>query len=143
MAELSDNILSQIEKRCKVGDDFVENGNYTKALLEYQHVLELIPDPKTDWEATTWVLAAMGDAYFLNNDFQAGVREFSNAMHCPNAIGNPFLHMRLGQCQFELGHLDKAADELTRAYAIEGEQIFEDENPKYFEFLIEKIKIGN
>ena len=30
--------------------------------------------------------------------------------------GNPFLRLRLGQVQVELGALDEAADNLTRAY---------------------------
>jgi hypothetical protein len=56
-------------------------------------------------------------------------------MHCPKAIGNPFLHLRLGQCQFELGNLDRAADELARAYMGAGLEIFDSEDAKYFEFL--------
>jgi hypothetical protein len=56
-------------------------------------------------------------------------------MHCPGAIGNPFLHLRLGQCQLELGDRKRAADELTRAYAIEGKDIFANEDRKYFAFL--------
>src|SRR5262249_9180277 len=59
----------------------------------------------------------------------------SNAMHCPGAIGNPFLHLRLGQCQFELGALDRAADELMRAYMGAGADIFKDQDPKYLKFL--------
>jgi len=54
-----------------------------------------------------------------------------NAMHCPDAIGNPFLHLRLGQCQFELKALDRAADELMRAYMGGGPDLFKLEDPKY------------
>jgi hypothetical protein len=50
------------------------------------------------------------------------------------AIGNPFLHLRLGQCQFELGNFDRAADELTRAHVGAGAEIFEGAD-KYFTFL--------
>jgi hypothetical protein len=32
-------------------------------------------------------------------------------MHCPGAIGNPFIHLRLGQAQFELGNLEPASGE--------------------------------
>ena len=60
-------------------------------------------------------------------------------MHCPDAIGNPFLHLRLGQCQFELGNLDRAADELARAFLIEGKQVFEDSDPKYLDFVESKL----
>ena len=56
-------------------------------------------------------------------------------MHCPDAIGNPFIHLRLGQCQFELGNPDRSADELMRAYMGGGPEIFGNDDPKYLEFL--------
>jgi hypothetical protein len=77
----------------------------------------------------------VGDANFLGGDFAAGRDNLSNAMHCPGAIGNPFLHLRLGQCQFELGNLDRAADELMRAYMGGGPEIFENDDQKYVKFL--------
>ena len=140
MKELDEKIHSEIQRLSQSGDSFAEKGNYANALSEYWKAFDLIPEPKTEWEATTWVLAAIGDANFLGEDFQAGVDNLSNAMHCPGAIGNPFLHLRLGQCQFEAGNLERAADELTRAYAIEGEELFSNEDPKYLAFLKTKIE---
>ena len=32
-------------------------------------------------------------------------------MRCPNAIGNPFIHLRLGQANYELQEIDRAKDE--------------------------------
>lgn len=141
MKELDHKTHSAIAQLSQKGDSYAENGDYPRALAAYWQAFDLIPEPKTDWEATTWVLAAIGDANFLGNDFQAGLDNLSNAMHCPGAIGNPFLHLRLGQCQFELGNLDRAADELTRAYAVAGEEIFEEDDPKYFAFLKTRIEI--
>lgn len=60
-------------------------------------------------------------------------------MHCPNAIGNPFLHLRLGQCQLELGNMDFAADELTRAYAVAGKDVFSGAD-KYLAFLKTRLQ---
>jgi hypothetical protein len=99
----------------------------------------LLPEPKTDWEAATWILGAIGDANFLGKDYLAGRENLSMAMHCPDAIGNPFLHLRLGQCQFELGNLDRAADELARAYMGAGDEIFEGAE-KYLAFLKTRLK---
>ena len=73
------------------------------------------------------------------NNFEEVVKCLTYTMNCPGAIGNPFIHLRLGQSQYEVGNLERAADELTRAFAIEGEQLFEEDNPKYFEFLKTKI----
>lgn len=132
----------KIKKLSRKGDLIAENGDYNKALEKYWEAYDLIPNPKTEWEASLWLLTAIGDANFFNKDFKAGVDNLTSAMNCPNGIGNPFVHLRLGQCQYELGNLEKAADELTRAYAIEGKDIFEGEDSKYFEFLKTKININ-
>jgi tetratricopeptide (TPR) repeat protein len=140
MTELPEEIHTKIQEHSQTGDNFAEDGNFPKALEAYWNAFDLIPEPKTNWEASTWVLAAIGDANFLGNDFKAGVDNLSHAMHCPGAIGNPFIHMRLGQCQLEVGNEDRAADELTRAYALAGEEIFSNDSPKYLDFLKTKIK---
>jgi hypothetical protein len=86
-------------------------------------------------------LTAIGDANFLSGDFQAGRDNLTMAMHYPTAIGNPFIHLRLGQCQFELGERDRSADELTRAYMGGGMDILLQDDPKYLEFLESKIEL--
>lgn len=141
MAELEDKTYAEIQRLSQTGDAFAAAGDFPTALKEYWQAFDLIPEPKTDWEATLWVLAAIGDANFLGGDFQAGIDNLSNAMHCPGAIGNPFLHLRLGQCQFEVGNLDRAADELTRAYAVAGDEIFDEDDGKYFAFLKTRIEV--
>jgi tetratricopeptide (TPR) repeat protein len=137
--ELSDDIHGRIQKLCKKGDALAENDNFSAALKQYWAAWDLLPEPKTQWEAATWILGAIGDANFLGDDFVAGRDNLSMAMCCPGAIGNPFLHLRLGQCEYELGNLDRAADELTRAYMGGGAEIFEDEE-QYFEFLKTRLK---
>ena len=141
MSELNDELYSKIQGLCKQGDEQAEAGNYPAALAHYWDAFDLLPEPKTSWEASTWILVAIGDANFLGKDYQAGVDNLSFAMHCPGAIGNPFIHMRLGQCQFEVGNTARAADELTRAYALEGADMFEQEEPKYLAFLKTKIRM--
>jgi hypothetical protein len=95
----------------------------------------------TQWDEATWLLAAIGDAHFQAGRFEQARQALSDCMHCSGAIGNPFLHLRLGQAQFELGDLTGAADELTRAYMGAGEEIFQEQASKYFDFLKTRIKI--
>lgn len=140
MAELSDETHAQIQQLCAEGDQLTEAKRYADALKPYWAAWDLLPEPQTDWEAATWILVAIGDANFLSGDFVAGRDNLSQAMHCPDAIGNPFIHLRLGQCQFELQALDRAADELMRAYMGAGPDIFKDEDPKYLQFLQSKAK---
>lgn len=84
-------------------------------------------------------MGAIADSYFFLGDFSEARKALEYAMVSPGGLGNPFLHLRLGQCQYELGVEDRAAEELTRAYMGAGKDIFALENPKYFEFLQTKI----
>jgi tetratricopeptide (TPR) repeat protein len=139
MAKLDDAVNERIQALCAEGDMLAEKAKYPAALEKYWAAWDLLPQPQTDWEAAKWILAAIGDANFLGGDFVAGRDNLSMAMRCPEAIGNPFLHLRLGQCQFELGNLDRAADELARAYMGAGEEIFEGAE-KYFDFVKTRLK---
>lgn len=62
-------------------------------------------------------------------------------MTCPGAVGNPFLHLRLGQVLLDLGDEAGAADELMRAYMGGGAEIFSLEEPRYLAFLGTKAKL--
>lgn len=140
MAELSDELHQKITMLCESGDAHAEQGRYSKALSDYWAAWDLLPEPRNDWQAATWILAAIGDANFLSGDFVAGRDNLSSAMHCPDAIGHPFLHLRLGQCQLELGDHRRAADELARALILEGPQFFDDEDPKYLDWIRPQLK---
>jgi tetratricopeptide (TPR) repeat protein len=139
MLALTDDVHERIETLCAKGDVLAQNADYAEALENYCSAWDLLPEPQTEWEAATWILAAVGDANFLARDFSAGRDNLSMAMHCPGAIGNPFLHLRLGRCQFELGNLDQAADELARAYMGAGAEIFQGAE-KYFTFLKTRLQ---
>ena len=65
----------------------------------------------------------------------------SLALTCPGGLGNPFIHMRLGQLAYDAGELDAAADELMRAYMGAGDAIFENEDRKYLTFLGTRAKL--
>ncbi len=65
---------------------------------------------------------------------------FHHAMHCPNAVGNPFLHLRIGQSALELGHEEEAKEELARALMGAGPEIFEEDDSKYFEYITQFMK---
>jgi tetratricopeptide (TPR) repeat protein len=140
MAELDEGTYARIRALCARGDGLADEGRFDEALEAFWAAWDLLPEPQTSWEAATWILAAIGDVNFQQGNFEAGRDNLAMAMHCPNATGNPFLHLRLGQCQFELGNLDRAADELARARLLEGPELFKDEDPKCLEFIMSRLE---
>ncbi|MEW4453811.1 hypothetical protein AB1L30_14145 [Bremerella sp. JC817] len=139
--EMPDEIYDQLNEHCERGEALLAEGDADAALEQYMAAEALIPSPKLNWEAALWVYAAIGDAWFAKQDFDRARQAFSNAVLCPDGLGNPFIHLRLGQCQFEANNLDKAADELTRAYMAEGLAIFDEDDPKYLAFLRTRIDL--
>jgi tetratricopeptide (TPR) repeat protein len=129
----------EIERLSSLGNLQLEEENFSGAYESFTQALDLLPDPKEKWPEATWLFAALGDMYFQSRNYDQAMQAFNDAMHCPQAIGNPYLHLKLGQCQYEVSNFDRAADELTRAYMGGGAEIFSQDDPKYFDFLKTKI----
>ena len=66
MKELDDKIHNEIKKLCATGDELAKNKEYPKAIETYEKALDILPEEKTEWTATTWILVAIGDANFLS-----------------------------------------------------------------------------
>ena len=141
MAQLSDELHSQIISLCKQGDALARSGDLDTAKALYISALKLLPTDHRNWEASTWIYVAIGDIHFKMKNHDKSFNCFFNAIQCPGGLGNPYIHLRLGQLYFEQGNTNKAADELTRAYMGAGLDIFMEDDPKYLEFLETKIEI--
>ncbi|MFE6076981.1 tol-pal system YbgF family protein [Paenibacillus sp. NPDC057886] len=120
---------------CDEGDALSEDGEVEQAIKKYLTALKLVPLPKNEWEASTWIYAALGDAYFTNEEYVQAKDSFFNALNCPEGISNPLILLRLGESLVECGELDKAKEYLLRAYMLEGYEIFSEEDQKYYELI--------
>jgi tetratricopeptide (TPR) repeat protein len=139
--ELSDELYSKIEKLSEQGNDLVDEDDFEGALLKFQTALDLLPEPKDQWEAAMWLYASMGDMYLFTEDFDSAKENFFNALNCPDGQESGFVHLRLGESLLELGEEDKAVDHLLRSYMLEGPEIFEEEEDKYLDFLKSKVEL--
>jgi len=134
-AELPSTVYDAIQQFCADGDALASAGRYVEAIGEYNRAWEIVPEPKTRWNASTWILVAIGDSAFLANYNTSAKEALEYAMGCPDAVGNPFLHLRLGQVLFDMGEHDRAADELMWAYMGAGADLFATEDQRYLSFL--------
>jgi len=83
MPALDDETYDAIQDLCAQGDELAEKSKFAEALTKYEAAWDLLPEPKTQWEAATWILGAIGDACFLSDDFAAGRDKLELAMKCP------------------------------------------------------------
>jgi tetratricopeptide (TPR) repeat protein len=131
MPQLPTKVQDAIDRLAEEGNRLMDQGAYKAAEEVFQKGLAQLPEPKSEWEATLWFLTAIGDAQFHRGAHQAARANWRDAL-LNGGIGNPFVHLRFGQTLYELGQMKDSADELLRALLLAGEDIFTEDDPKYF-----------
>lgn len=134
--KLYDNITALTNK----AEGLIDENKPTEAIKFFFKAFELVPNPKTDWEASTWILAAIGDTYFDLEEFELANKYLKHTEIYPNGVESDFILLKIGQSYFELGNIEKAKEYLLRAYLISGEKIFDEEDSKYFNLIRDLIK---
>ena len=138
--QLPDDLHAQIITLSEQGNELVDSESFSEARAAWQMAWDLLPEPPEQWEAATWLLTSIGDAYYREGLHADALEPLQRAVSCPGGLGNPFLHLRLGQVQFELGNMPRAQDELARAFMGGGDELFEAEDPKYWQFIREILR---
>ena len=136
--ELSDELYALITKHTDIGEHYFEEGKFRKALEEYKKAFDLIPEPKTNWEASVWTLAAIGDSHFMLREFVSALKVFEQLMNEYHEEENAFTRVRYGQCLLETGNLEAAREHLFAAYEMEGDELFD--NDKYRKAISDLIE---
>ena len=140
--ELEPALHVRIEQISSEGNKLAESGDTLGAWKKFLDEVELVPEPKTDWEATTWRPVSIGDMAFVRGKFDKARDALEDAVRCPNGLGNAFIHLWfLRETLFELGDRRCVADELVRAYMADGRRVFARENPKYFGLVEQVLKV--
>lgn len=142
-SQLDDTIVARVTELCERGDDDTENGRYDEAIAKYEEALTLVPRPLYAWAVTTWILSAIAEARYLQKDWSGAKAAIMEAFRCEGAIGNAFLHLRLGQVEIELGFKGRGLDELIRAHERGGAEVFEGEDPKYLTMVRAALDDGS
>ncbi|PST81952.1 hypothetical protein C7T94_17340 [Pedobacter yulinensis] len=138
--ELKEETYNLILELSEIGNALADQDDFNGARAKFEEALALLPEPYTDWEAALWLYASIGDMAFLSARYDDAADALQSALVCEEGITNPFVQLRLGQSLFELGAHDAAVEHLLRAYMLEGSEIFDSEDPKYFHYLKTQVK---
>ena len=139
-SEINDATHAQITALTDRGNALAEAGDLEGALRAYREAIQIVPQPVSMWEASTWLFTAIGDVLFQQGKYSESSNALQEAMRGPGALGNPFIHLRLGQALFEQKEHQRAKDELARAYMGGGDEVFEGEDPKYRNYIREILR---
>ena len=138
VSRLPSNVFDPVRAKATEGEAAMAAGDFPAAWSAFVDALQLLPDPVERWNAAGWLLVAMGEIRFRGGKYQTAIDPLQDSMSCPGTLGNPWVHLRLGQARFEVGEMERAADELARAYMGGAREVFEGHDPKYFA-LVQKV----
>ena len=136
--QLMKGFTEDIERICRAADDFVEEGNTKEAYRKYKEALDIIPEPKTAYETATWIFVSIGDLYFKKGQYDIARDYFFEAKNCPNGVSNPYVLFRVTLVETEDNN--QAKEFLLRAYMLVGDDIFWDEDEKYYNVIRDLVK---
>lgn len=136
---LDPTLIRKIKALCAEGYRLYDQQAYKDALRLFYKAWTLFPKPQTDNPEAGWVLTAIGDSYFRSGQWEQGRESLASALRCPHMAGNPFIHLRLGQCLYELDKREVAIEHLELAYLNGGSKLFQNEAPKYLVAAMENV----
>lgn len=109
------------------GDNLADNNAPADAARSYVQALELLPQPRYQWEAALQLYTALGDALLDLTQYDEAYEALQAALQS-GGQGNPYVWLRLGDAHRGLGRDGEALEAYTSAYMLAGEEIFEDED---------------
>jgi tetratricopeptide (TPR) repeat protein len=131
-ATLADKIDTLLERGNVLLDD---KRDWRGAVDQWRQALSLLPEPRSQWEAWTWLNASIGDASRTGRALEDAKAALFDALSGPDGNTNPFILLRLGQTLVDLGDTERGIEHLLRAYMLEGEEIFESDGARYLQLL--------
>lgn len=117
-------------------NDAMDTGRWDEAIGLCREGLSLLGDPRSA-DGAMWFLGTMGDAYVEQEQWAEARDTFALATQVPGGMENPYIQLRLGQSEYELGNERPAANGLIAAY-MQAPDILDEEPPKYLKFLQEQ-----
>jgi len=128
--------ISDISKNAK---RLTLKGNYQASIKEYQKGLDILGEQAMKSKYAVMLFSGIGEAFFLEKKWEDALAYYGYAVKSEGGLGEPLIHLRLGQLRYELGQMEKAKDELMRAYMGGGDLMFEGEDSKYFDLVHEIV----
>jgi len=125
----------EIQRLCGKGSKYADRGKLPKAIQCYEEALQLLPEPKEQWESGTWLYSSLGDAQFKQGAYPEAIDNLEISQKCPGGSSDPFITLRLGQCYYEIGDRKKAEELMLQTFDVGGPDYFEHEDPKYFDLI--------
>ncbi len=108
------------------GDKLFREKKYLESIEVYKKAEETLSESDS---ISTYsdVKIAIGDALYHVFEYSLALEHFIKAFDNESYYDNPYLNLRVGQCYYHLGDTGRAKFYIKKAYELDGELLFENE----------------
>jgi len=92
-ATLDDAIYSATVRLYAEANAALERGEIASAVRALAAAGDRLPRPFENWDASTRLLSTIAEAYWRARAYPQALEALQHVMHCPHAIGDPWLHL--------------------------------------------------
>ncbi len=137
-------IGSEVTEIVNKAEDLMEKKEYKKAVKLYKKAFKALQYPVQDFLNELRIQEGMGEAYFHLGAYKKTIDILSKIWVTPygEETDNPYVLLRLGQSLIESGASEQGLEFLLKAYTVGGLEIFNHEDPKYFNFIKREDEIA-
>jgi hypothetical protein len=133
--ELMTDPIDEVERLFAEGEELADAEQDAEALIRFRAAWDLLPEPQDEQDPAIRILAAIADSHFHLGHWEKCQEAVQRAFRCGADVANSFLRLRLGQCLYELGDKQEAANWLVPVYLQEERESFNGDDPKYLAFF--------
>lgn len=137
--KVKEEISVKINKLLDEAEEDLELCEFNKAMDKYNQALGLLEGDIEDYDISTIIYASMGDAMYFAGEYNKAENYFYDAMNCPGGLANPYILFQLGKCSYECNNIEKSKEFFIRTYMIDGVNLFNADDKKYFDVIKEMI----
>lgn len=137
LSEFNSKLYNEIVMLVESGNLQQDDKKLNEALDIYLKAWGLIPDPKSEWELSSWVASCLFTLYFDLSNFKMAKEWAKIALeNCDSEINTAPL-IDLGMVCYELGQNDEAIKYVDKAYQYGQARAFQDRPKKYLNYYLE------
>ena len=133
------NFTAEERERITAAKNLTQKKDFNKAYDIYFRLLSQIEDNEANKRKLRYIKIEIGQIYMYAEKWDSALQAFAEAIQDENSVGNPLLHLRIGQCAYNLENARIYEDNLSRALICGGLHIFENERNEYKETALKLL----
>lgn len=134
LSEVNKALYSEIVSNVESGNKLSSSKSYESALKSYATALDMLPEPKNEWELYHWIAKCNCHAYLGLKDY-INAKEWAHKATKTKPPRDTYSLILLGVCLIETNEKDLAYESLKKAFDMGGSRAFQAVEKKYLDFV--------